>query len=874
MNVRSRKVLVYFLAAIIPMAIFTIAIIAMPAFGFSRTILFQDSNAQYIDFLNYYKSVFHGENNLFYTFNSGMGVGTIPFFTYYLMSPFNLITLLFPNEFVALSYIVIIIMKIGAIGLSSYWAFKKLSKRGGRFSLIFSLAYTLSAYTLNYFIHFEWLDALILLPIICVGIDNIIDKKKSTLYVVSLCLALITNYYTGFMICIFAVIWFIFRSINRPTFSRKASVVALRRFIISSLIAGGVSAVVLIPTVFGMMNGQGRFDPEAFTLTERFPLVSLIEQLTSNSSFGLPLLFTGIPAIILLVLFFLNQHIPKKERVSAALIVAFFALSVSINVFCAIWHGGSLERGAPARFTFTCIFFICYLAMRSLQEIKHLKPKTVSLTCFFFSTLYLLVLQRDLTESEVGLLLFDLLLIAITAAILNRYLSRKSSEKKMTLAILVLNLACLLAFAISSIPALVELEHGVTPVRQAHDDIQTISAVVNESKKTISSFCRTEKTFLRTENDSLEFLYNGVSSYASSSNDEDDYLLQTMGIAGRFGANTVFDNANNGAVSYGDAQSLTVTSLLGICQIISDKQLPAEFYDKTAELSNFNVYQYKNNLGIGLFSKDSFSEYDLGDENLNENVFANLNDIASGITGKDFQIFKPVKKVERTLVNLTEQDNRYTKIDSGLDGEIILKIHNPTKSTVYYYTQYLKSDEQALAGRGTISISEVLKKTDSGEFEHLTHLNNAALNFGSDEEIEIKIRVFVDELTLSPEEIYYEDINEYKKFYGLASAQKVEVEKEGGSFLRFQTSSSEDGYLLLTIPYDKSWKIRADGNLVPAQRALGAFMAVPISAGDHTITMEYKPRGLVLGTVISSLSIVAFIGVCYYERKKYEASKS
>ncbi len=875
MKARVKQLLPYFLAAIIPMTVFVVAILMMPLFGFDRSILFQDPGQQYIDFLNYYKSIFSGENSLLYTFNSGMGAGTIPFFAYYLLSPFNLVVLLFPNALVGVAYIVIVTLKIGAIGLASYWAFKKLSQKSGYFPLLFSLAYTLSAYTLNYFIHFEWLDAVILLPIICVGIDRILSGKKSILYIVSLGLTLITNYYTGFMVCIFAVIWFIFRLVNRPDFSKKLTLISLRRFVIASLIAGGISAVVLAPTVFGMMGGQGRFSAEAFLLDDRFPLITLIEQLTSNSSFNYPLLFVGMPVILLLILFFANPKISHKEKISSGLILAFFVLSVSINFFCALWHAGSLERGAPARFTFVCAFFICYLAMRSLQECKHLRAKTVMAVCFGFAILYLLVLQRELSEIETGLMLIDLVLIALTVWILNSYISKKLQGKHLVGLLLGLNLLCLSIFAIYSLPALAELEHGLTPIRTVYNNIRTIAPVMDESKKQNQSFCRTEKTFVRSENDGLQFLYDGISVYASSSNGGADNALKILGVEGQYGLNTVYDNANNGAVSYGDVQPLTTTSLLGICQIVSNKELGQKNYTKIGEANGYVVYKFNNALGVGVISKDSLASYDLEDESLSENSFANLNKISSEITGKELKIFKPVEEYERTLKNLVKNGNRYTKIDSGIDGEIILKIHNPAKNTVYYLERYLETDPQALTSRSTISITDVLKKNKAGDYEHLTHLNNGTLSFGSDEEIEIKIRVFTDELTIEPEELYYEDAKEFEKFYAVVSSQPVEITKTSNTSLQVRTSTDEDEYLLLTIPYDKGWKIIVDSTEVQPQKALGAFMSIPISAGEHTITMEYKPRGLVAGGAISALSLLAFVWLCITERKdKNETAKN
>ena len=48
-----------------------------------------------------------------------------------------------------------------------------------------------------------------LLPLIILSIENIIDKDKYLMYIFSLSLMLIANYFIGYMICLFSVLYFI-----------------------------------------------------------------------------------------------------------------------------------------------------------------------------------------------------------------------------------------------------------------------------------------------------------------------------------------------------------------------------------------------------------------------------------------------------------------------------------------------------------------------------------------------------------------------------------------------------------------------------------------------------------------------------------------
>ena len=54
-----------------------------------------------------------------------------------------------------------------------------------------------------------WLDGMVFLPMIVLGIENIVNENKFYLYTISLAIMLIANYFIGYMICLFSVIYFI-----------------------------------------------------------------------------------------------------------------------------------------------------------------------------------------------------------------------------------------------------------------------------------------------------------------------------------------------------------------------------------------------------------------------------------------------------------------------------------------------------------------------------------------------------------------------------------------------------------------------------------------------------------------------------------------
>jgi hypothetical protein len=66
-----------------------------------------------------------------------------------------------------------------------------------------------------------------------------------------------------------------------------------------------------------------------------------------------------------------------------------------------------------------------------------------------------------------------------------------------------------------------------------------------------------------------------------------------------------------------------------------------------------------------------------------------------------------------------------------------------------------------------------------------------------------------------------------------------------------------DGWLVLADVDYPGWTARLDGEPVPIYRANGAFRAVQVSPGAHTVTFEYAPGWLVPGVLVSVVSLLA-----------------
>lgn len=93
-----------------------------------------------------------------------------------------------------------------------------------------------------------------------------------------------------------------------------------------------------------------------------------------------------------------------------------------------------------------------------------------------------------------------------------------------------------------------------------------------------------------------------------------------------------------------------------------------------------------------------------------------------------------------------------------------------------------------------------------------------------------------------------------------------------GDRVEFELEVSPDAqYLNLTMPYDKDWQIRIDGEIVSAERVNLGLLGVRLTDAQKGrvihVSLQYKPRAFYLGVAVSVLSFVVLLGLLAADRK-------
>ena len=173
------------------------------------TVLRMDLYHQYGPlFVELFDRVTGGESFL-YSWTSGGGSSFLGNFFNYLSSPFSAIIFLFDRDEMPLAITAIVTVKcVLSAGTFTFYIKKSLNRHSPA-SAAFGVFYAFSAYFLAYFWNVMWLDGMMMLPILALGIERIVNKGKGALYLITLVYIFYSTYYIGYMCCIFSVLYFL-----------------------------------------------------------------------------------------------------------------------------------------------------------------------------------------------------------------------------------------------------------------------------------------------------------------------------------------------------------------------------------------------------------------------------------------------------------------------------------------------------------------------------------------------------------------------------------------------------------------------------------------------------------------------------------------
>ena len=171
-----------------------------------------DANIQYLDFFAYFKDVLAGRNDIGYTFSKELGGTNIGTFSYYLASPFNFLVIFFPKTELHVFFDFLISIKLGTAAVTCAFFFRHRfsEKLQPKYIVLLSVAYAFMQYNITQCSNIMWLDGVYMLPLILLGVYKLLAINNLRFLSITVGLAIIFNWYSAGVDCLFAIIWLFF----------------------------------------------------------------------------------------------------------------------------------------------------------------------------------------------------------------------------------------------------------------------------------------------------------------------------------------------------------------------------------------------------------------------------------------------------------------------------------------------------------------------------------------------------------------------------------------------------------------------------------------------------------------------------------------
>lgn len=815
-----------------------------------RSLTIVDSLHQYIPFFSEYRNRLLNEGSLFYSWNIALGSNFVSLAAYYLSSPFNYILLVFSREAIPMiaSFLMVLKICLSSTTMAYYLSNKDGEKVKNSYIIAVSVCYALSNYVLGYYWNTMWLDCIMIFPIIILGFQKLMKDGDPKMYTLSLFYCLYCNYYIGFIICLFLVIWFF---LYRHGGIKKFFFDGIK-FGIYSLLAGGLAAFLLIPAYFGIMataSSEMKL-PESNWYGSIFQMFKqmffMTEPITSQTFDGGVNLYCGTFTLVAIVLYIFSDHIKLWDKIKNILLIALLFVSFNNELLNYIWHGMHNQYGIPNRFSFLFVFIALVMTYDVLKNIHkmhiiYILSGVMMVVCFLILCDMKVIggIDGKVMASSVAMLaLYTIIIIFLIAGIL-----KKEVFGIIFSAVCVVEILVNGAFGMGSNGyASLERYTSTPQVTAAYDRVKEIA-----DEQGID-FYRAELVDSKILDEVTWFNMPSVGTFCSTVNGE---LVTTMGRLGFYtGANEFL---------YMGSTPFT-NSILDVRYILERQGDYNNFdFNYVEEKEGIKIYENPYPLSLGFAVWDDVKDWD----RKAGLTATNQTNLIEKMTGQESCFEMAYARL------IVDSDTCEMSVNGSIISCTPYKSGEASFMTSFYVEE---AGDYYVNCRGN-GITNIRFFVDGKELtcdryqSQLFHLGD--LKIGQYVSVEYIYKSVTTEKRTATLYMYTYDKYKYEMIHEVLNNNMLQIQEYDDGYVYGHINMPPGQTMFTSIPYDEGWTVKVDGKEVEYYAIGEAFLGVDMEPGEHTVEMLYVPKGLKEGIIITLVCGVLFLfGVISYNKKK------
>lgn len=859
------------LAFAIPFVILCIAFAyrGLVPFG-DKSVFMWDSKLQYKDYFGYLWDVLHGNASLSYSASKSLGGQMAGLVAYYLTCPLNLLMYFLDKSQIGLFLSVETILKMAFAGVTASYFLKKRYKINSAVVLILSTCYALMEYNIYYCRNIMWLDGAVMLPLAALGAYELLHNNKKGLLFFSVAVTIISNWYSGFMVCLMTGFYFLFEFVLKYDWKNFKAIVGKAfgdcvKFGADMILGVMASAAVLLPALLSLVGGKAAF--RLIYASMNFSFLYTFKGFDINSTINTkesPILYIGGIVLLFVAYYLFDKRVDIKTKICSAALFVFMIFGFCFKEFELMWTAFVQSHSYNYRFAFVFGFVMIMLAGRAVETIKLNgdtldKPAVFKALALIAGVTLLLDLQNAFNNRFIAnayLFIFAFYALFLFGV----YCTKNSNLKKAVSTALI----ALFAFGELGVNVVLAFKDYNMSNHVYSSYTKEMENIIDEMKQKDGSFYRFEKNYSYLSETGSEcatcepllFGYNSIEHYSSTYDGNVDAFMASMGYSD---STYVPSEESDDEIlfptdTYWNSPMIMTETLLGVkYELAQEKTFGMSDFDMQSEMpSGYSMYVNENALPMAynVSSKAvTKSDYTL-------NPFDNQQKFVSSLVGEDValydNLYPELKEIKNdwekyTVTALTDGPVYFytdgTDAEKAEERKNIHKDNRHDNCELYVNGEYLQNTCQRFLLNavylGEFKAGDVidveLKHTSKNKSEHSKqHL------------------IYVSQL----DEAVYNDVCK-KLSAGSQTDLNINGNKISGNYI-----TDSDSLVMLTIPYAEGWTVKVDGKKAEYKELSETFIGLELTAGEHQIEMEYHTPSQKISNVISVFGVFAFAVWC------------
>ena len=800
----------------------------------STTLANYDGYIQYLDFFAWFKDVLAGKSDITYTFGKSLGGTNIAVFSYYLASPLNFLVVFFKKSQLNTFFDLLVMLKLGLAALTcSVWLNKRFENRiDQRWIYLLAIGYGLCQYNIAQSSNVMWLDGVVLLPLMLLGVYRGIWKKNWWYLSIFTAASILINWYVGCIDCVFTAIWVLAEMCLYVEENRIRGIKIWFRkafgYILSMITGVLLSAILFWPSVKTLQGGRNNFDKEWLTNRLVGNIATVLPGFSAgaHSSFdnsGYVALFCGSLALVGCIGFFVGKAVRKKQKVILGVVLAvsvlifywqpFIFLFSLVRVVGSYWYRYSYLGVVGV--IFCAAFFLQFLNKESVKNKKRLWILPVGTAIVSAGMLGVNHIYQQQNNHYVILSVVIMMVIAVLICVW-QISTREMLRKNIVWAVIC---ACVVGeLGTSSVVLMKQYDFidGAGAFKTYTTDQEKLIEEIQASDASLYRMTQLKNRLVAedhstsTYNEALALGYWSLSGYTSALDMNQAQMLEKFGY-----------RLNGETYNIVNTSLLSADSLLGVKYILSDRALNG--LELTEGINSYNGKEtYTNPYALPLAFK---YQGDTVDPEYYGNPFLYQNDLYSELLGEEIELYTPVEYEADGDVNQMVYTLKVLETESVLYGNLpwssfydgMLNINDS------YSTGYAKwacpsvFDIPVSEGQETVQVTLSSAQTIDTYDEQFYALDLSVLQYVTD-----KLRA--------------------------QEADSIQVED---GYVHIEATGSAGENLFTSIPADDGWSVTLNGETISPELFSDCLMIIPLQDGNNVIEMTYHVPGLRNGAIMT-----------------------